>query len=383
MSTAPTPDPASSTDRLDDVAAQLTLGELASLTAGRDVWHLPAIDRLGIGALKMSDGPSGVRGERVGHRRSLAFPCGMAVGASWDVDLVSRYGTALAEEAGTKGVHLLLGPTVCIPRTPLAGRTFESFAEDPHLSARLTVAYVRGVQEKGVGCCVKHFACNDQEQERMSISAEVDERTLREIHLPSFEAAVQEAGTWAVMSAYNKLNGAYCSEHPDLLGRILKDEWLFDGVVVSDWWGTHSTVEAASAGLDIEMPGPARHLGAVLEAAAGRGEIGPEVVAEHARRVLRLIERCGVLDGTTAAAEGEDDDDGRRALAHELVVSSTVLLKNEGVLPLRTVDLRRVALIGPIALRLSRSRSFSTSTVSSSRKARRWEDVKNYFSLMV
>ena len=349
MSTTPTPAPASSSERLDDVAARLTLGEQASLTAGRDVWHLPSIDRLGIGALKMSDGPSGVRGQRVGHRRSLAFPCGMAVGASWDVDLLSRYGTALAEEARTKGVHLLLGPTVCTPRTPLAGRTFESFAEDPFLSARLTVAYVRGVQEQGVGCCVKHFACNDQEHERMSISAEVDERTLREIHLPSFEAAVREAGTWAVMSAYNKLNGAYCSEQPELLGRILKDEWRFDGVVVSDWWGTHSTVEAATAGLDIEMPGPARHLGAALEAAVGRGEIDPALVVEHARRVVRLIERCGVLDGTEAAAEAEDDDDGRRALAHELAVSSTVLLKNEGILPLRKADRQRVALIGPNA----------------------------------
>jgi beta-glucosidase len=349
MSTAPPPAPASTSTRPDEVAAQLTVDEKASLTAGRDVWHLPSIDRLGIGALKMSDGPSGVRGERIGQRRSLAFACGMAAGATWDVDLLTRYGTALAEEARTKGVHLLLGPTVCIPRTPLAGRTFESFAEDPYLSARLTVAYIRAVQARGVGCCVKHFACNDQEHERMTVSAEVDERTLREIHLVSFEAAVREAGTWAVMSAYNKLNGVHCSEHPDLLGRILKDEWHFDGVVVSDWFGTHSTLEASMAGLDVEMPGPPRHLGAVLAAAAADGEIDPAIVDEHARRVLRLIERCGVLDGVGAEKEAEDDDAGRRALARELVVSSTVLLKNEGVLPLRTGALRRVALIGPNA----------------------------------
>jgi beta-glucosidase len=349
MAAPPTQSASPEPARAERVLAQLSLDEKASLTAGRDVWHLPAIEGVGLGALKMSDGPSGVRGERIGQRRSLAFACGMAAGATWDVDLLSRYGTALAAEARSKGVHLLLGPTVCIPRMPLAGRTFESFAEDPCLSARLTVAYIRAVQAGGVGCCVKHFACNDQEHERMTISAEVDERTLREIHLPSFEAAVREAGTWAVMSAYNKLNGIHCAEHPQLLGAILKDEWQFDGVVVSDWWGTHSTLEAASAGLDIEMPGPGRHLGALLAAAAERGEIDPAVIDEHARRVLVLAERCGALDGVGGGAEAEDDDESRRALARELVESSCVLLKNEGVLPLVGDKLRRVALIGPNA----------------------------------
>ena len=154
------------------------------------MWHLPAIERLGIGRLKMSDGPSGVRGERMGVRRSMSFPCGMSVGATWDTTLAGQYGSTLAAEAASKGVHVLLGPTVCISRTPLGGRTFESFAEDPVLSVSLTAAYIRGVQAGNVGCCVKHFACNDQEHERMTTSAEVDERTLREVHLPSFEAAV-------------------------------------------------------------------------------------------------------------------------------------------------------------------------------------------------
>src|SRR5580658_1939 len=334
---------------IERLVGAMTLDEKASLSAGANLWYLPPVERLGIGALKVSDGPSGVRGDSLIGRRSLSLPCGMAIGSTWDVDLISRYGAALAAEARSKGVHLLLGPTVCIPRTPLAGRTFESFAEDPYLSARVTAAYIAAVQAGGVGCCVKHFACNDQEHERMTISAEVDERTLREIHLPSFEAAVREARTWAVMSAYNKVNGVYCAEHPHLLGAILKDEWQFDGVVVSDWYGAHSTLEAASAGLDIEMPGPGRHLGPVLAAAAERGEIDPVVVDEHARRVLVLAGRCGALDGVGGGPEAEDDDESRRALARELVVSSCVLLKNEGVLPLEGAGLRRVALIGPNA----------------------------------
>ncbi|MHB8466767.1 MAG: beta-glucosidase [Acidimicrobiales bacterium] len=335
----------------EPVVSAMSLEERASLTAGHDVWHLPAIERLGIGALKMSDGPSGVRGERIGTRRSLSFPCGMAVGATWDVELAARYGSALGDEARSKGVHLLLGPTVCIPRTPLAGRTFESFAEDPYLSARITVAYIRAVQARGVGCCVKHFACNDQEHERMSISAEVDERTLREIHLPSFEAAVGEANTWAVMSAYNRLNGTYCGEHPDLLGRILKDEWGFDGVVVSDWFGTHSTAAAAIAGLDIEMPGPPRHLGPKLAAAVEASEVDAGVLDEHVRRIVALIKRCGLLDEPAVTDEAEQDDPPRRALARELAISGTVLLRNESLLPLRP-EVRRVALIGPNAVRL-------------------------------
>lgn len=336
----------------EDILNQLTLDEKASLTAGRDIWHLPGIPRVGILPLKMSDGPSGVRGERYNTRRSLAFACGMAAGSTWDADLIERYGRALADEARSKGVHLLLGPTICIPRTPLAGRTFESLAEDPHLTSRLTVAYVRGVQAGGVGACVKHFACNDQEHERMTISAEVDERTLREVHLPAFEAAVREAGVWAVMSAYNKLNDTYCGEQPDLLGRILKDEWSFDGIVVSDWFGTHSTVEATVAGLDIEMPGPGNFLGPKLAAAVDDGTVAGDVLHEHAERIVRLIERTGALGDEGSSDEAEEDDPDRRRLARELAIAGSVLLRNEGVLPLDPTELRKVAVIGPHGDRL-------------------------------
>jgi beta-glucosidase len=336
-------------ERVERLIDSLTLDEKASLTGGDDVWHLPRVARLGIGRLKMSDGPSGVRGQYMGSRLSLSFPCGSAVGATWDVDLVHRYGGALADEALAKGVHLLLGPTVGTVRTPLGGRTFESFSEDPFLSAELAVAYIRGVQAKGVGCCVKHYACNDQEHERMTISAEVDERTLRELHLPAFEAAVRRARVWAVMSAYNRVNGTYCGEHPELLTHILKDEWGFDGVVVSDWFGTHSTIGAARAGLDVEMPGPPQHLGAKLAAAVHAGEVEEKVLDDHVRRILRLAARTGLLDRETSDEEPQDPEViERRAIARELATAGTVLLRNESLLPLNP-SVRRIAVIGPNA----------------------------------
>jgi beta-glucosidase len=335
-------------DRAAQLLEQLTVDERAQLSAGEDTWHLPAIPSAGIGRLKMSDGPSGVRGESFAIHRSLSFPCGTAVGSTWDVELTGRYGAALAAEAKLKGVHVLLGPTVCIPRVALTGRIFESFSEDPLLTSRLTVAYVRGVQDNGVACCVKHFACNDQEHERMTISAEVDERTLREIHLPAFEAAVREAKVWAVMSAYNRINGTFCGEHEWLLTTVLKEEWGFDGVVFSDWHGTHSTVAAANAGLDVEMPGPAQHLGAKLAAAVSAGEVEGAGLDDHCARVLRLAERTGLLGEATAKAEREEDDPQRRALARELAVSGTVLLRNESMLPLHP-SLQRIAVIGPNA----------------------------------
>ncbi|HEX6487361.1 MAG TPA: glycoside hydrolase family 3 C-terminal domain-containing protein [Candidatus Dormibacteraeota bacterium] len=338
------------TGRVEELLGRLTLDEKALLTAGDDVWHLPAIPRVGLGRLKMSDGPSGVRGESRGTRRSLSFPCGIAAGSTWDVDLLNRYGAGLAAEARSKGVHVLLGPTICVQRVPVAGRTFESFSEDPLLTAELAVAYIRGVQSQGVAACAKHFACNDQEFERLTISAEVDEKTLREIHLPAFEAAVREAGVWAVMSAYNRVNGTYCGEHPWLLGEVLKGEWGFDGVVVSDWLGTHSTAPAALAGLDIEMPGPPQHLGPLLADAVRAGKVPEAVLEDHCRRVLRLAERTGLLDEPAPAVEAEDDDPERRRLARNLAISGAVLLRNDGLLPL--TGARKLAVIGPNAERL-------------------------------
>ena len=333
----------------------MTLDEKASLTAGAGMWYLPPVERLGIPALKMSDGPSGVRGESLIGRRSLSVPCGMAIGSTWNPELVRALGDVLAAEARSKGVHVLLGPTVCIVRTPLAGRTFESFSEDPFLTARIAAAYVGGVQTGGVACCIKHFACNDQEHERMTISAEVEERPLREIHLVAFEHAVREAGVWSVMTAYNKVNGVYCGEQPDLIGGVLRREWGFDGLVVSDWFGTHSTAAAAQAGLDLEMPGPSAWLGPTLAAAVRDGQVEESVVDGQVRHVLRLMGRVGLLGGAAAAAPGEqeEDDPARRAVARRVAAEGTVLLVNDGLLPLDPPSAASVAVIGPNAGQLA------------------------------
>jgi beta-glucosidase len=341
----------------EELLGALTLDEKCSLTAGGTWWTVPAVERLGIGSLKVSDGPSGVRGESMIGRRSLSLPCGMAVGSTWNPALVDELGAVLAAEARSKGVHVVLGPTVCIVRTPLAGRTFESFSEDPLLSARLAVAYVRGVQGGGVGCCIKHFACNDQEHERMTISAEVDGRTLHEIHLAPFEAAVREAGVWAVMTAYNKVNGVWCGEQPDLIGGVLRRAWGFDGLVMSDWFGTHSTRDAAVAGLDLEMPGPAAWLGPLLADAVRDGSVDEAVVDDKARHMLLLMERTGVLDRrartTVQEHEKEEDDPGRRAVARRVATEGTVLLVNDGLLPLPSDSVQSVAVVGPNASQLA------------------------------
>ena len=341
----------SDTRRIDELLEQLTLDEKAALTAGADTWHSAAIPRLGIPALVLSDGPSGARGVHMSDgATSASFPCGTALAATWNPELIERVGAAIAEDARTKGVHVLLGPTVNLHRSPLAGRNFECYSEDPHLSARIAVAFIRGVQSRGVSACVKHFAANDQEFERMSISSEVGERALRELYLVPFEAAVREAGAWSLMSAYNRLNGTHASEHPWLLGELLKREWGFDGVVVSDWFGTHSTAATANAGLDLEMPGPARHLGAKLAAAVRAGEVAEGALDGAVRRLLRLAERTRAFEDAPVAAERAVDRPEHRELARRAAGEAIVLLRNEReTLPLRADRLRSLAVIGPNA----------------------------------
>jgi beta-glucosidase len=341
------------TDRIESLVQAMTVEEKVSLAAGSGLWHTTAVERLGIPRLKVTDGPIGARGAGMtGAVTSVCFPCGTALAATWNPDLIRRVGETLAEEAQSKGARVLLGPTVNIHRSPLAGRNFECYSEDPYLSARIAVAYIQGVQSRGVAATVKHFVCNDSEFERMTISSAVGARALREIYLPPFEAAVREAGVWAIMTAYNRLNGVYCSENPWLLRDLLEGEWGFDGLVMSDWYGTHSTAAAANAGLDLEMPGPPQYMGGRLLAAVRAGEVPEAVVDDHARRLLRLLERTGALDEPEEQAEQAIDRPEHRTLARDAATEAIVLLKNEGgMLPLDPAGMRRLAVIGPNAAR--------------------------------
>jgi len=245
---------------------------------------------------------------------------------------------------------VLLAPTLNIHRSPLAGRNFECFSEDPYLSARMAVAYIRGVQSRGIGATVKHYVCNDSEFQRRSISSEVGERALREIYLAPFKAAVQEAGTWALMAAYNKVNGTFASENPYTLRTILREEWGFDGVVMSDWFGTKSTVPAANGGLDLEMPGPSRWRDEELLQAVEQGEVDEATIDEHIRRLLRLFVKVGVFEQRDEVPEKSIDRPEHRILAREAAAEGIVLLKNEGnILPLRRETLKSLAIIGPNA----------------------------------
>ena len=340
--------------RIEQLIGELTVDEKAVMVAGVDLWHTAPVPRLGIPALKVTDGPAGARGERWTGRMSHSFPCGTALGATWNRDLVRTVGTRIGGEARRKGAHVLLAPTVNNHRHPLAGRNFECYSEDPFLSARLAVEYITGVQSTGVGCSVKHFVANDSEFERMTISSEVDARTLREISLVPFEAAVLEAGTWSLMSAYNRVHGTYCSEHA-MLNDLVKGEWAFDGVIMSDWYGTHSTVPAARAGLDLEMPGPAQFFGVHLADAVRAGDVPEEILDDKVRRILLLLERAGGLDHPEVRPEQSIDDPEDRAVIRRAATESFVLLSNpDGLLPLvapsATAEAKPLlAVIGPNA----------------------------------
>ncbi|HKA03680.1 MAG TPA: glycoside hydrolase family 3 N-terminal domain-containing protein, partial [Acidimicrobiales bacterium] len=333
----------------EDLAAELALDEQAALAGGGDEWHTVALRARGIPRLKVTDGPSGARGESYTTTTSASFPCGSAVGASFDPSLAARVAAAIADEARTKGAHVVLGPTLNLHRHPLGGRNFESFGEDPLLVARLGAAYVAGLQARGVGACPKHLVANDAEIERLTISSEVDERTLREVYLQPFEAALRDAGAWTLMASYNRINGTFACENYWLLTELVKGEWEFDGVVISDWHATHHTVRCAEAGLDLEMPGPAKHFGAPLVDAVKRGDVDADLVADKARRILRLLDRVGAEAGPERPERSEDDP-ARWALAREAAAAAMVLLTNrDGLLPLDPARLRRVAVIGPNA----------------------------------
>ncbi|CAK0896937.1 unnamed protein product, partial [Prorocentrum cordatum] len=322
-----------------EVLRGLSVDELVGLVSGRDLWHNHGVPRLGIPPLRFTDGPFGARGVEDGGPPSALTPCGAALGALWDVELLGQLGCLLGEEARRKGAHILLGPTVNLHRVPTAGRHFECLSEDPFLTARLAVAYIGGVQGQGVGCCVKHLVANDQERARMAVSAEVSEEALRLLHLRPFEAAVREGRVLSVMTGYNRLNGTFCSENRWLLEQVLRTEWGFEGLVVSDWFGAHSTEGCLHAGLDVEMPGwPAgMSYGPALRSAVEEGRVPRELLVRRARTVLRVMERLGLLRPGAREQEGaaSRNTEGQRALLHRAAAESAVLLKNAGgALPL-------------------------------------------------
>ncbi len=338
---------------IQDLMSKMTLEEKIALTIGKDFWSTNGVERLGIASIALNDGPHGVRkpaaSTEIGLGSSFAatcFPTANTLACSWDTALVEEVGEALGEECLALDVQVLLGPGVNIKRTPLGGRCFEYYSEDPVLAGELGIAFVNGVQSKGIGTSLKHYACNNQEFERMSIDVEIDQRTLREIYLTAFERVVRKARPWTVMCAYNKVNGIYASEHPQLLRDILKKEWGFEGVLVSDWGAVNVKEKALEAGLDLQMPGYTGNHTAKIAQLVRDGQLSESVIDEAVTRVLRMM-----LQGTENRQPGfVFDPQVHHALARKATAESIVLLKNtDHALPLQVEQLHSVAIIGRFA----------------------------------
>jgi beta-glucosidase len=365
--------------RVQDLLVRMTLEEKVSMLNGANWMESVAIPRLGIPSIKMADGPMGIRSwlgssaitSAPGAKQtfsSTAFPAGIAVAATWDPEIAQHVGQAIGQEMKSIGRNMILGPTVNIQRVPLWGRNFEGYGEDPYLASRMGVAYIKGVQSEGVIATVKHFAANNEEFERHRIDEAIDERTLQEIYFPAFKAAVQEAGVWSVMSAYNKVNGTYCAENEYLLKDVLKNGWGFKGFVVSDWGSTYSTAGTVNAGMDLEMPGgevarkwlqtdrtiKAGNGGDWLSsekvsAEISAGRIPVAAVDDNVSRILRVIFLSGLFDHPSASSVTIDTHE-QRAVARRAAAESIVLLKNAGdVLPLDPAKIKSLAIIGPNA----------------------------------
>ncbi len=333
---------------IQSIVEQMTLEEKAALCTGASAWTTVPIERLGVPEMLVSDGPHGIR--RVPDVHSLGakslpatcFPTASCLASSWDVDLLRMMGEALAEEAITLDVDVVLGPGANMKRSPLGGRNFEYFSEDPYLAGELAASFINAIQGKGVGTSLKHYTANNQEFQRFSISAEVDERALREIYLPAFETAVKSAKPWTVMCAYNKLNGTYCSEHHELLVDILRDEWDFEGLVVSDWGAVRDRVASLKGGLDLEMPGPQDHrVKAVIEAVRS-GDLDESIVDEAVGHILPIV-----FKAQETPKGGTFDAEAHHVLARRIAAEGMVLLKNDGLLPLK--EPQRIAVIGRAA----------------------------------
>ncbi|GII05292.1 glycoside hydrolase family 3 C-terminal domain-containing protein [Planobispora takensis] len=375
----------------------LTLAEKASLTSGSSTWQTTPVDGR-VRAITLTDGPHGIRrqdpaaGDALGLNASLpatCFPPAVTLGSSWDPELARRVGAALAREASALGADVVLGPGVNIKRSPLCGRNFEYLSEDPLVSGVMGAAVVAGIQSLGIGACVKHFAVNNQETDRMRVSADVDEQTLREIYLPAFERIVREAAPYAVMTAYNRINGVYASENHWLLTEVLRGEWGFDGLVMSDWGAVNDRVAALAAGLDLEMP-PTGTDGQIVEAVTA-GRLEESAVTAAAERVIRLVRR--VEDARRSAGRDEEtprfdgqgeeprrfddwDEDAHHELCRQAARAGAVLLKNDGgLLPLDPAGSQRIAVIGEFA-RTPRYQGHGSSHVVPTRLDTPWDALR-------
>jgi len=358
-----------------ELIASLSLNDKVLLLTGADSWSTQGAEAIGLHPMIMSDGPAGARGVALDERHpSTSLPCPSALGATWDPDLVSELTAALGEEASSKGIHVLLGPTINLMRTPLGGRGFECFAEDPVLTAQIAVGYVRGLQQAGVAATIKHYVANDSETERWSYDAQVAEYVLRELYLPPFEACVRDADAALVMAAYNKVNGTPMTENARLLAGVLKGEWGFAGVVTSDWHAARSTTATALATLDLAMPGPDGPWGEQLANAVSDGVVTEQILDDKLMRLLALARRVGALvppaaglvEGASSGSPAEPQGVASLtrqvppeqvrlvdpALLRKVTASSFVLLKNNNkLLPLDRTEIGELALIGPGALR--------------------------------
>ncbi|KAH8902691.1 glycosyl hydrolase family 3 N terminal domain-containing protein [Coniochaeta sp. PMI_546] len=334
---------------VEAVLSQLSLQDKVLLLSGIDFWHTHPIPAHNIPSLRLSDGPNGVRGTRFFNGvRAACFPCGTALASTFDLPLLRRAGAAMAREAVAKGAHCILGPTVNTQRSPLGGRGFESLSEDPVLAGLAAGEMIAGIQGGGVQACIKHFVCNDQEHRRNAVQAVVSQRALREVYALPFQLAIKVGDPGAVMTGYNGVNGTYCSENRDLLEGLLRGEWGWRGLVVSDWFGTYSTTEAVKAGLDLEMPGPPRFRGEGLRFNVQTDKVREFELDERVRAMLRFVKRCAASGIPEGAEEGTADTPETRELLREIGGRGLVLLKNEGgVLPLKKE--RKTVVVGPNA----------------------------------
>jgi beta-glucosidase len=335
-------------ERASELVRLMTKSEKLSYVGGVDWMYTKAVPRLGIPQMKMSDGPQGVGT----WGNSTAYPCGICLAATWNEDLAHAYGEALASDCRSRGVNVLLGPAVNIHRAPMCGRNFEYMGEDPYLTSRTAVGYIKGLQENGVMAVIKHFTANFQEYDRNYISSDIDERTLNEIYFPAFKAAVQEAKVGSVMSSYNLLNGTWTTHHPWLLRTVLRDQWGFDGILMSDWGSTHYCLPAAQGGLDLEMAGGERMNPDSLRYFINRKDLDMSVIDEKVQHILQTMIKFGFMDNEPSGSDVAEDNPASVETALKVAREGIVLLKNEeNILPLKADKIKKVAVAGQNALR--------------------------------